>query len=55
MTSFSITGDELDELVRLLLRGFSSSSEQLTPEKKWRDLDLEGFIHQKEETEKCLL
>lgn len=31
VTSFSITGDELDELVRLLLRGFSSSSEQLTP------------------------
>lgn len=29
--SFSITGNELDELVRLLLRGFSSSSEQLTP------------------------
>lgn len=31
VTSFSIIGDELDELVRLLLRGFSSSSEQLTP------------------------
>lgn len=31
VTSFSITGDELEELVRLLLRGFSSSSEQLTP------------------------
>ena len=31
VTSFSITGDELDELVRLRLRGFSSSSEQLTP------------------------
>lgn len=30
-TSFSNTGDELDELVRLRLRGFSSSSEQLTP------------------------
>lgn len=32
VTSFSITGEELDELVRLRLRGFSSSSEQLTPE-----------------------
>lgn len=52
VTSFSITGDELDELVRLLLRGFSSSSEQLTPEEKWRNLDQEGLIHQKEETEK---
>ncbi len=31
VTSFSITGDELDEFVRLRLRGFSSSSEQLTP------------------------
>lgn len=31
VTSFNITGDELDELVRLRLRGFSSSSEQLTP------------------------
>ncbi|TNN47688.1 hypothetical protein EYF80_042131 [Liparis tanakae] len=30
-TSFSITGDELDEFVRRRLRGFSSSSEQLTP------------------------
>lgn len=30
-TSFSITGDELDELVRRRFRGFSSSSEQLTP------------------------
>lgn len=30
-TSFSITGDELDEFVRLRLEGFSSSSEQLTP------------------------
>lgn len=29
-TSFSITGEELEELVRLRLRGFSSSSEQLT-------------------------
>lgn len=34
VTSFSITGDELDEFVRLRLRGFSSSSEQLTPVKK---------------------
>lgn len=31
VTSFSITGDELDELVRRRFRGFSSSSEQLTP------------------------
>lgn len=31
VTSFSSTGDELDEFVRLRLRGFSSSSEQLTP------------------------
>lgn len=30
-TSFSITGDELEELVRRRFRGFSSSSEQLTP------------------------
>ena len=30
--SFSTTGEELDELVRLRLRGFSSSSEQLTPD-----------------------
>lgn len=29
-TSLSITGEELEELVRLLFRGFSSSSEQLT-------------------------
>lgn len=29
-TSFSTTGEELEELVRLRLRGFSSSSEQLT-------------------------
>lgn len=36
-TSFSITGDELDELVRLRLRGFSSSSEQLTPARETRD------------------
>lgn len=35
-TSFSITGDELDELVRLRLRGFSSSSEQFTPEREVR-------------------
>jgi len=37
-TSFNITGDELDEFVRLLLRGFSSSSEQLTPARnmKWQ-------------------
>lgn len=34
VTSFSNTGDELDELVRLRLRGFSSSSEQLTPVKR---------------------
>lgn len=34
VTSFSITGDELDEFVRLRLRGFSSSSEQLTPERR---------------------
>lgn len=34
--SFSITGDELDELVRLRLRGFSSSSEQLTPARGYR-------------------
>lgn len=33
-TSFSTTGEELEELVRLRLRGFSSSSEQLTPERK---------------------
>lgn len=32
-TSFNSTGEELDELVLRLLRGFSSSSEQLTPEK----------------------
>lgn len=31
VTSFSITGEELDELVRRRFRGFSSSSEQLTP------------------------
>lgn len=31
VTSFSMTGDELDELVRRRFRGFSSSSEQLTP------------------------
>lgn len=31
VTSFSMTGGELDELVLLRLRGFSSSSEQLTP------------------------
>lgn len=31
VTSFSIMGDELDELVRRRFRGFSSSSEQLTP------------------------
>lgn len=30
-TSFRRTGEELEELVRRLLRGFSSSSEQLTP------------------------
>ena len=30
-TSFSTTGEEPDELVRRRLRGFSSSSEQLTP------------------------
>lgn len=30
LTSLIITGEELDELVRRLLRGFSSSSEQLT-------------------------
>lgn len=30
-TSFRKTGEELEELVRRLLRGFSSSSEQLTP------------------------
>lgn len=30
-SSFSTTGEELEELVRLRLRGFSSSSEQLTP------------------------
>lgn len=35
--SFSITGDELDELVRLRLRGFSSSSEQLTPAREMED------------------
>lgn len=40
-TSFSITGDELDELVRLRLRGFSSSSEQLTPA---RDAEDGNFI-----------
>lgn len=33
-TSFSITGDEPDESVRLRLRGFSSSSEQLTPARR---------------------
>lgn len=33
-TSFSSTGEELDELVLRLLRGFSSSSEQLTPERR---------------------
>lgn len=32
-TSLSRTGDEPEELVRLRLRGFSSSSEQLTPER----------------------
>lgn len=37
VTSFSITGDELDELVRRRLRGFSSSSEQLTPEREMED------------------
>ena len=31
-TSLSITGVELEELVRRRLRGFSSSSAQLTPE-----------------------
>lgn len=33
-TSLSSTGEEPDEFVRRRLRGFSSSSEQLTPEKK---------------------
>ncbi len=32
-TSFSSTGEELEELVLRLLRGFSSSSEQLTPDR----------------------
>lgn len=36
-TSFSITGDELDEFVRLRLRGFSSSSEQLTPAREMEE------------------
>lgn len=33
-TSFRRTGEELEEFVRRLLRGFSSSSEQLTPGKE---------------------
>ena len=33
-TSFRTTGEELDEFVRLRFLGFSSSSEQLTPERK---------------------
>lgn len=33
-TSFSKTGEEPEELVRRRLRGFSSSSEQLTPERE---------------------
>lgn len=33
-TSFKRTGEELEEFVRRLLRGFSSSSEQLTPGKE---------------------
>ena len=33
-TSFNSTGEEPEELVRRRLRGFSSSSEQLTPERK---------------------
>lgn len=37
-TSFSSTGDELDELVRRRLRGFSSSSEQLTPKIETRSV-----------------
>lgn len=38
VTSFSITGDELDELVRRRFRGFSSSSEQLTPARETEDI-----------------
>lgn len=38
VTSFSITGDELDELVRRRFRGFSSSSEQLTPVRETEDI-----------------
>lgn len=33
-TSFRRTGEELEEFVRRLLRGFSSSSEQLTPRRE---------------------
>lgn len=33
-TSFRRTGEELEEFVLRLLRGFSSSSEQLTPRKE---------------------
>lgn len=40
-TSFSRTGEEPEELVRRRLRGFSSSSEQLTPE-RWRERWGEG-------------
>lgn len=35
-TSFRTTGEELDEFVRLRFLGFSSSSEQLTPERQWQ-------------------
>lgn len=33
-TSFRTTGEELEEFVRLRFLGFSSSSEQLTPERQ---------------------
>lgn len=35
-TSFRTTGEELEEFVRLRFLGFSSSSEQLTPERQWQ-------------------
>lgn len=43
-TSFSITGDELDEFVRRRFRGFSSSSEQLTPVNAHRGENLQKHL-----------
>lgn len=46
-TSLSRTGEEPEEFVRRRLRGFSSSSEQLTPEgeiQRVRERDLRGHF-----------